>query len=223
MLLSSIFPAMPNITFGPEFELPPYAGLADVYRALRRELEDHFSLKRFEADLDAFNGLTLQEQTEEILNAMVHFSDLGQAVTIVIGHGLYEDQGDLKPWVSPLLGGAASKPGLKLCLVSNRQLRSGDLRLQKGVQQIYIGPLDDADTRALILATVPIFGGQPQLPAETTVRAIGGHPTVARAVARLLATRGPLVVDGDPRQLFDIQEQVLAESLSFETLTPGRT
>jgi hypothetical protein len=28
------------------------------------------------------------------------------------------------------------------------------------------------------------------------------------------------VVDGDPRQLIDIQEQVLAESLSFDTLTP---
>src|SRR5262249_2847806 len=106
LFLPTIYPAVPNMTFGPEFELPPFAGLADIYRAVRRELEDRFSLSAFEADLASFTAAPQNEQVAEILRSMQHFADLGQAVTIVVGHALYEDRGELKPWVSAFLAGA---------------------------------------------------------------------------------------------------------------------
>jgi hypothetical protein len=201
LLLPKIYPAIPNIVFGPEFEMPPFAGLTDVYRAVRRELEDRFSLAAFETDLAAFNAMPLGDQVNEILRSMTHFADLGQAITLVVGHGLYEDRGELKPWVSALLNSASQNAKLKLCLISNRQLQSRDIRAHTNALQVYVDHLDDTDIKTLILATVPIFGGEPQLPSETVVQSIGGHPTVARSVARLLATHGTLVVDGDPRQL----------------------
>jgi hypothetical protein len=219
ILLSAIFPAYPDITLGPEFDLPPHADLRDLYRAVREELEDHFSLSAFEDALAKFNESSPDEQAEEILFSLQHFADLGQATTFVVGHGLHEDRGDLKPWATTLLEVASRHEKSKVCLVCSRQLKFRDLRALPNVQQVEVGPLDDADTKTMILETVPIFGGEPQLPNESVIKAIGGHATVARAVARLIALRGPAVVDGDVKQLHDIQEEILSESLSFENLS----
>jgi hypothetical protein len=217
--LQKAFPAMPELAFGPEFELPQFADLSDIYRAIRREIEDHFSLKAFEDDLAKFLSQTVESQVQEIVASLSHFATLGQAVTIVTGSGLYEDRGILRPWVPILLKQLEELPALKLCIISNRQLNDKDLRPHKNALQYYVGPLVDEDIKALIIAVAPIFGGEPQLPNDSTITLIGGHPTVARSVARLLAKRGPLIVEGDPRQIFDIQEEVLSESLSFDSLT----
>lgn len=141
-------------------------------------------------------------------------------MTLVIGQGLYEDRGDLKPWAQTFLAHSSKYAAIKLCLVTGRQLRSRDFRPLVTVQQIDVAALEDADIKTLILETIPIFGGATELPNDTVIRSIGGHPTVARAVARLVALRGPVVVDGDAKQVFDIQEEILSESLGFDTLKP---
>lgn len=220
LLIPTLFPTRPEMNYGPEFELPPHADLSDIYRAVRQELEDHFSIKKFESALAAFNGASIDEQVDEILRSMCHFADLGQTVTIVIGLGLYEDRGELKPWAAALLSGAARYDQLKLCLISARKLRFKDLRPLQNVQQVDIEHLEAPDIRTLILETIPIFGGTPALPNDTVIQSIGGHPTIARTVARLIAHGGPVVVDSDPKQLYDIQEEILAESLSFDRLKP---
>jgi tetratricopeptide (TPR) repeat protein len=220
LLLPSIFPAISNMIYGPEFELPPHADLRDIYRAVREEIEDHFSLQKFEDALATFNDALPTDQVDEVLRSMTHFADLGQAVTIVVGYGLYEDRGHLKPWAATLLSAAAKYNKIKICLISGRQLTFKDIRPLPNVQQIDVEQLDDLDIKTLILETVPIFGGDPELPNDTVIHSIGGHPTVARAIARLVALRGPTVVDGDVKQLHDIQEEILAESLSFDNLKP---
>lgn len=218
LLLRAIFPANPHITFGPVFDLPPQADLSDIYRAIREEIEPRFSIRDFETSLAAFVALPVSDQVGEIWTSMLHFAGLGQAVTIVIGYGLYEDRGELKPWALSFMEAAARYPQLKVALISGRQLRFSDLRLLSNVQQIRVEQLDESDIKTLILETVPIFGGEPQLPEKQVLDAIGGHPTVARLVARLLALRGPAAVAGNLRNVFDIQEEVLADSLSFENL-----
>ncbi|MCZ7891899.1 hypothetical protein O9X99_09455 [Agrobacterium salinitolerans] len=183
-------------------------------------MEDHFSIKEFESALAAFNDASIDEQVDEILRSMRHFADLGQTVTIVIGLSLYEDRGELKPWAAALLSAAARYDELKLCLISARQLKFKDLRPLQNVQQVDVEQLEAPDIRTLILETIPIFGGAPALPNDTVIQSIGGHPTVARTVARLIAHGGPVIVDSDPKQLHDIQEEILAESLSFDRLKP---
>lgn len=220
LLIPTLFPTRPEMNYGPEFELPPHADLGDIYRAVRQELEDHFSIKEFRSAFAAFNEASIDEQVNEILRSMCHFADLGQTVTIVIGLSLYEDRGELKPWAAALLSAAAQYDQLRICLISVRKLKFKDLRPLQNVQQIDVEQLDAQDIRTLILETIPIFGGAPALPNDTVIQSIGGHPTVARTVARLIAHGGPMVVDGDPKQLYDIQEEILAESLSFDRLKP---
>ncbi|MCJ2184754.1 toll/interleukin-1 receptor domain-containing protein [Novosphingobium sp. 1949] len=220
LLIPVLFPARPEMDYGPEFELPAHADLGDIYRAVRQEMEEHFSLQKFESAWAAFNDSSTDEQVDEVLRSMCHFADLGQAVTIVIGFGLYEDRGELKPWAATLLSAAARYDQLKICLISGRQLKFKDLRPLQNVQQVNVEHLEAPDIRTLILETIPIFGGTPALPNDTVIQSIGGHPTVARSVARLIAYSGPMVVDGDPKQLHDIQEEILAESLSFDRLKP---
>ncbi len=219
LFLSAAFPAMRELTFGPVFDLPQFADLSDIYRAARQELEDHFSIQQFTEDLAAFQAEGLENQVDEVIKSLRHFAHLGQAVTIVTGSGLYEDRGILKAWVPLFLRALEVTPELKVAFITNRQLSEVDLRAHRNVLQLYVGPLQDEDIKAIILASSALFGAEPQLPSDGTVNLIGGHPTVARNVARLLATRGPLVVEGDPRQLFDIQEEILSESLSFESLS----
>lgn len=219
LVLPALFPSNSEINFGPEFDLPPHSDLSDIYRAIRQEVEPSFSLKEFETSLGTFNALPLADQATEVWKSMEHFASLGQAVTIVVGYGLYEDRGDLKSWASAFLATGSHFPNLKVCLVSGRQLRYKDLHLHPHVQQVQVSELEDRDTKTLILETVPIFGGDPQLPNDRVIQSIGGHPTVARSVARLLALRGPAVVNGDIKQLYDIQEAVLAESLGFDNLS----
>lgn len=217
--LQRAFPSLPELGFGPIFDLPQFADMPDLYRAVRRELEDHFSLDTFKADLEKFQSLSLFDQVSEIVNSMLHFADLGQAVTIVTGNGLYEDKGVLKPWVPLLFGILRDNRALHLCFISNRQLHDKELRPHNNVLQFHVEHLPDEEIRALIIAAASIFGAEPQLPADPIVHSIGGHPSIARSIARLLANRGPLLVNNNPRYLFDIQEEVLSDSLSFAALT----
>ena len=220
LLIPTLFPTQPEMNYGPEFELPPHADLGDIYRAVRQEMEDHFSITKFESAFAAFNDASIDEKIDEILRSMCHFADLGQTVTIVIGLGLYEDRGELKPWAVALFSAAARYDQLNICLISARRLKFKDLRPLQNVQQVEVDQLEAADIRTLILETIPIFGGPPALPNDTVIQSIGGHPTVARTVARLIAHGGPVVVDSDPKQLHDIQEEILGESLSFDRLKP---
>lgn len=219
LLLPAVLPAWPDIRFGPEFELPPLAGLSDIYRAVRQEIEDHFSLRGFEGALAKFIVAPLGEQVNEVWQSLEHFAELGQAVTIVVGYGLYEDRGDLKPWAAAFLEAGARHEKVKLCLVSGRQLKVRDISPLSHVLQVKVDALDGSDIKTLILETAPLFGGEPALPNDTVIESIGGHPTVARSIARLLALRGPAFIDGDAKQLQDIQEEILSESLSFDNLT----
>lgn len=127
LLLPAIYPTWPDIRLGPEFELPPQAGLADIYRAVRQEIEDHFSLKAFQGALARFTAAALEEQVEEVWQSLEHFAELGQAVTIAVGYGLYEDRGEIKPWAQAFLEAAARHEKVKLCLISGRQLKHRDL------------------------------------------------------------------------------------------------
>lgn len=220
LLLPTVYPASPDIRLGPEFELPPLAGLPDIYRAVRQEVEDHFSLRTFERALAAFTAAPLGDQVEEVWRSLEHFAELGQAVTIVVGYGLYEDRGGLKSWAEVFLDAAAQHEKVKLCLISGRQLKFQDIQARPHVLPVRVDELASNDIKTLILETIPLFGGEPTLPNDAVIQSIGGHPTVARSVARLLALRGPAFINGDVKQLHDIQEEILAESLSFDILKP---
>jgi Flp pilus assembly protein TadD len=218
LMLPAVLPAAPDLRKGPEFELPPLANLSDIYRAIRQEIEGHISLASFEGALAKFTDAPLDQQVEEIWKSLEYFSNLGQAITIVVGQGLYEDRGVLKPWAAAFLNAAARHEKVKLCLISGRQLKAQDLRALPHVLPVRVDELGDGDIRTLILETIPIFNGVPALPSDLVIQSIGGHPTVARSVARLLAIRGPAFIEGDVKQLHDIQEEVLSESLSFTAL-----
>jgi hypothetical protein len=64
-----------------------------------------------------------------------------------------------------------------------------------------------------------MLGATPVLPSDGTIRAIGGHPAIAKVASRLIARQGPTVFEHDPRGLHLIQEDILRESLDVAALS----
>ncbi|MCW0221189.1 MAG: TIR domain-containing protein [Prosthecobacter sp.] len=211
--------ALPQLNFGPVLQLPQFADLRDLYRGLRAEVETDFSAERYERDLNAFEAMQPAEQVVEVVESLSHFAELGQAVFAITGSGLFEDRGQLKSWAAHLFEQLANKPNIKLCLVSNRQLREEFLIQYVNVLQIKVPELKDADIKALMTATSLLYGIAPVSPNAVLVQSIGGHPDVARAAIRLIAQKGMQYLEKKPSTLFSIQEEVLSENLEVALLT----
>jgi hypothetical protein len=212
-------PSLPELKYGPDIVLPLFADLADLYRELRQLIEPMFSLQTFERDLLAFKALSVPDQVAEIVDSLDYFGNLGQAVFVVIGAGLFEERGDLKPWVSPLFQAVALSPAIVLFLVSNRQIGEDRLRAFPNVLQIHVPELRDADVRALITGASAAIGLKPLSPNDGVIRAIGGHPDVAKAAVRLVAQRGEMILDQSPSFLYGIQDEILSDNLDVEMLS----
>lgn len=220
--LEHSLPALPNLVTGPEIQLPEFADLADMFRGLHEHIGITSSYEVFEHDLHAFRNLPPREQVAEVVNLIHHFGKLGQAVFLITGSGLFEDRGELKGWVKPLMAMIAPNPEIKLCFVSNRQIREEEMGLWKNVMQLYIPPMKDADIRALMTATSTAYGIAPFSPNESLIRSIGGHPQIAKAAVRLVAQKGQLILEKNPAPLFSIQDEVLSENLHLSALTESQ-
>lgn len=216
--LGEAFPGTPELSFGPDFLLPQFADLADLYRALRQEIETDLPLSAMESDLKAFSDAPIVTQAEEVTRRLFHFGDLGQAVTIITGNGIYEDRGYLKPWAPELFRQVAGNQRIKLVVVTNRLVHENELWAHPNVLQLSVPPLKNADIRTLMIGSATALGVKPELPSKEVIQSIGGHPGIARATAALVARKGPAVVDSDPSDLFALQEDVLGESLNFANL-----
>jgi hypothetical protein len=86
--LPKLFPGLPNIAGGPALELPTWADMRDVYRAVRENVEDPFSLESYEKDLRIFENLDEDKQVEEITSSLSHFGDIGEAVILYRSVGI---------------------------------------------------------------------------------------------------------------------------------------
>lgn len=219
-VLQGAFPATPELHFGPEFVLPQFADLADLYRSLRQEVETELPLSSIGDDLRAFGEAPIHEQAREVARRLAHFAELGQAVTIVTGNGIFEDKGFLKPWSAALFGELAQDRQVKLVVVSQRLIHENELRANPNVLQIPVTPLGDSDVRALMIASTTALGAKPALPSPDVIRTIGGHPGIARATAALIAQQGPAILNSNPADLFSLQEEVLGDNLDFANRSP---
>jgi hypothetical protein len=217
--LETGFHAARDLTRGPELSLPQFADLEDIYRALRQEIEPSFSVERFPPELEAFRQLGMNEQVNEVYRNLKHFFSLGQAVFAVTRNGIFQDGGYFKPWVPILFNTMSKDSSSKLCIISNRIAHENELRKHPNVLQFVVPALADDDIRSIIVAMLPIFGAIPVLPSDVTIRAIGGHPAIAKIASRLIARQGPTVFENDPHGLHLIQEDILGESLDVDALS----
>ncbi len=218
-ILEEAFPATPELNFGPEFQLPQFADLADLYRALRQEIETSLTFTAMREDIRAFGEAPINMQVKETVQKLLHFGELDQAVTFVTGNGIFEESGYLKPWAPELFRQLEDNRRTKLVVVSNRLLHDKELRAHPNVLQLAVPPISDADIRTLMIGSMTAIGAQPALPGNEIIRSIGGHPGIARTAAVLVARKGPTVLDSDPGDLFALQEEYLSESLDFANLS----
>lgn len=218
-MLEEAFSATPNLNFGPEFQLPQFADLADLYRALRQEIETSLSFTAMGEDIHAFNAAPINVQVQEIVQKLSHFGELGQAVTFITGNGIFEENGSLKPWGPELFRQLEVGRRTKLVVISNRLLHERELRPHPNVMQLLIPPINETDIRTLMTGSITALGVKPALPGTEIIRSIGGHPGIARAAAVLVARKGPIVLDSDSGDLFALQEEYLSESLDFANLS----
>lgn len=207
-------PSLPDVAFGPELNLPQFADIEDVYRALRQEVDPKFDLENLKADLAVFRELSLEEQAQEVFSQLRYFGTLGQAVTVVTSNGLFEDRGVLKAWAPALFRQLEEHREVKLVLVANRQAHEKELRPHPNVIQFSVPPLQDGDIKSIIVAVLSSLGSKPQLPSNPVLRSMGGHPEIARLACRVIAQKGVAVFERDPSDLFSIQNDVLSESIN---------
>ena len=212
------FPALPNLKYGPELNLPQFADLADLYRGLREHIESSLLFSDFEKSSAIFREMSIEDQVVEVVNSLRYFADLGQAVFVITGSGLFEDAGDPKVWVNLLFKVLSVEKEIRLCLVSNRQLRAEDLRHWINVLQIYVPPLKDPDIRALMTATSTAFAMDAIYPSDPLIRSIRGHAQIAKAAVRLISQKGVQFFERDPLPLFSIQDEILSENLEVGLL-----
>ncbi|MGI2036302.1 TIR domain-containing protein [Rhizobium panacihumi] len=218
-LLTEAFPSSPNLNYGPEFILPQFADLEDIYRALRQEVEIDIPLSTFEADSKAFKSAETSVQVEEIVTRFRHFGGLGQAVTLITGNGIYEDRGYLKSWVQPLISRLNRDEKVKVLFVTNRSIHENELRAFSNLVQVSVPHIEDRHIKTLMVQTLAQAGRKPDLPPSDIIMQIGGHPGIARATAALIGRKGPTILKTDPRDFFQLQEDVLGECLNFKNLT----
>lgn len=206
-----------NLPFGPTLLLSTQADLADLYRTLRTEISPTMAVDVALREYRTFQGLPLAEQIEEIIRLIGHFSRLGQATTIISAGGFFEDNGDPKDWVIPLF--SAIPESAIIFIVSNRQLPPDLLERSASVVQMRVEELHDKDIRTLMIRTAERLGVENFSISDELIRAIGGHADVANAAVRLVAVKGSHILERDTRQLFNIQNTILGESIEAGALT----
>lgn len=212
-------PALPDVNFGPEFALPQFADLEDVYRSLRQEISDGMSIETLSAESEAFRSLNQEAQVSEVCRCLGYFGKLNQAVWLISGNGIFEDRGTLKSWVPALFSLVSKMPDVKLCIVSNRLIHEAEARPHLNLFQVSVGHISDSDIKSLMIAVTSDFGAEPTLPSQSVIMGIGGHPQIAKIAARIIASQGAAVLEHDPKKMYDIQEEILGASVDLNVLS----
>jgi tetratricopeptide (TPR) repeat protein len=206
-----------NLVFGPILLLSGSADLIDLFQTLRTEISPVLPTDEAFTERKAFEQLPLDQQIGEVIRLIGHFSGLGQAVTFVSAGGFFEDRGDPKDWVVPLI--SSMPKNATMFVVSNRQMPPEIVHSINNVIQLRVDELDDKDIRALMIRTAERMGVNNFAVSDELVRAIGGHADVANAAVRLSAIKGVHILERDPRQLFNIQNTILGENIESESLS----
>lgn len=218
-LLRQCFTALPNVAVGPELRLPQFSDIADVYRALRENIDVGVQAKDVEESLSQFSSFNEEDQISEVVTSLSYFARLGQAVFVATGSGLFDDIGNVKPWLASLFRAVRDRPEIILCFVTNRRFREEFLMEHENVLQVHVPALSDADTRALITLVSNLYAIEPVRFGAVIVRAIGGHPSIAKAAVRLVVNKGVDVLERNPHPLFGIQDGILSQNLDLDALT----
>jgi len=212
------FSTLPLVNFGPSFQLAQFADLADLYRSLRQELDQNFSPERFADDLAIFNEMDVEAKAAEVARNLQYFGTLGQSTTFVTGNGIFEDRGTLKAWVPYIFRSLETHRRVKLAFITNRTIHDNELRDHPNVLQVAVPFIQERDVRALMVAAAADFAAEPRLPNDTIIKAIGGHPGIAKTVASVLARKGPAIVNNDLQGLYKLQEDTLGDNLAYDAL-----
>lgn len=205
-----------NLRYGPTLRLSPQADSVDLYRSLRNEVSVNVPSSELAEELAAFQELDIPRQVDSLNRILAHFNGLGQAVTIVSTSGLFEDRGSPKAWVVPFL--ASIPDQATIFLVTNRMFDENVLTKIPTVLQLRIEPLDDQNIKTLMIFSANRLGIQGFDPPSGIVTAIGGNAAVANAAVRLANLKGMHILDRDPRQLFNIQNTILGENISEDSI-----
>lgn len=217
-LLKKTYPTLPNLLAGPEFLLPQFADLGDMYRALHQEMENGFTMEEFQRAWEDFNNLQEANKIKSMSQCIEHFSSLGEAVTFVSGNLIFTDDGTLKSWVVPLSEALKTKNCLPICIITNRQIRENQLIKIKNCIQVFVPPLPSSSIQTIISSECADLDIENVRLPENLLEAIGGHPGIARSVVRLIRQFGPNVLSRDPLMMFEIQNEILSENLRQESL-----
>lgn len=216
-IMQKCFPHLPSLRYGPTIKIPTNGGIEDLWRLIRENIEDSEALSNYKSELDAFNELPEDEKYREISNSFMYFSLNGQASIVYSGNSFFNDDGSLKGWSRGLLQKLADSDSI-IFFVSNRRINYSDAREFSHILQIHVPPLSNELVSTIISSLMAARGEKPlELPAQF-INAIGGHPGLARMIADLLSEQGITLLSKDPQIFYNIQDEILSESLNYDRL-----
>lgn len=205
--------ASPQLVYGPTLTLPVHADLADLYRAIRVEAAPEIDRQKLAEDLTAFSKADERAQIAEVRRYVEHFTNLGQAITFASSVGFFEDRGDPKTWAAAFFASIPEKG--QIFIITTRQFAQSFVDQMGNAVQIHVDALDEGDLRALMIFTSEKLGVIDFKVSDAMVKAIGGHADVAKAAVRLALQKGSQILERNPKELYDIQKQILGESFEL--------
>lgn len=208
--------AMPRLNQGPRIDLSEHASLVDLYRSLYLQVNVAVNIKRMTMVIEDFSRKNDDRKIEIIIDLLRYFGSIGQAVLLRSSNGFHEEDGSLKWWVQRIISELPSN--IFLVFVANRQFPPEMVERFQNVVALRVPELQDADVAAIMKLVAMSYGLVDFRPSAELVRAIGGHPGLARAASRLAAAKGGHILERDPSQIFKIQDTILGEAVQPEHL-----
>ncbi len=196
---------------GPIFDLPRNADAVDWHLRFHEDLHGRLSADEAKRQSEAFSALSPSSQADMLLNALSHWGNLNQVVTIRSRWGLRDRGRALRPWLDHLLTLLASRPDIRLVLISERQLPVEVTDKFPNTKQYSVDPLNDETIEYILGRRIdPRFMKLERL--SSISRKVHGHPATSNYVSYLINNgRSMDSLEVLPEPIHAFQDKVLKE------------
>ncbi|MBI1407187.1 MAG: TIR domain-containing protein [Caulobacter sp.] len=203
---------------GPVFELADNASAVDWHLAFLQDIRGALTPDEISKQISAFDELSDEDKAKTILAHLAHWGETNQPVVIKSRWGLRDRSKDVSPWLKKVFDAAATHPGLRVVLVSERRFSPEALIGHDNVKQYHLEELDSDTVESILTDRIhERFLRPEQLP--RIAGKIHGHPATANYVGYLV--NGGKSLDSllaYPDVIETFQAQILRQLLDSKSL-----
>ena len=204
---------------GPVFDLARNADAVDWHLRFFEDQRGGITADESKAQAAAFSLLTPDQQADQLLLSLSHWSKLNQPITVASRWGFRDRGRSLRPWLAVLLQKLASRPEIKLILISERRIADDIVQTFSNVAQYNVDPLTDETIEYILTKRIdPKFLKVERL--VSVAPKIHGHPATANYVSLLVnGGRSMDSLELLPAPIHAFQDKVLSDIFEIGVLS----